>query len=117
MNAVAYGSVMSSHIRGLLRDKAETRDEILAHTPFARIASPSEVADAVQYLASDGSGFVTGQVITVDGGRTLIDPAAVRRIDAATRREQWRNSAKIVCFQWGTGDCRKAVSAPCDGLK
>jgi len=42
-----------------------------------RIASPNEVSDAVQYLASDAAGFVTGQIITVDGGRTLIDPAAV----------------------------------------
>jgi 7-alpha-hydroxysteroid dehydrogenase len=31
----------------------------------------------VQYLASDAAGFVTGQVITIDGGRTLIDPAGV----------------------------------------
>jgi len=28
----------------------------------------------VQYLASESSGFVTGQILTVDGGRTLIDP-------------------------------------------
>jgi 7-alpha-hydroxysteroid dehydrogenase len=77
VNAVAFGSVMSSHIRGLLSDDSDARDEILAHTPLNRIASPGEVADAVQYLASDAAGFVTGQVITVDGGRTLIDPAAV----------------------------------------
>jgi 7-alpha-hydroxysteroid dehydrogenase len=77
VNAVAYGSVMSSHIRSLLREDEDTRDEILTHTPLARIASPSEVSDAVQYLASDAASFVTGQVITVDGGRTLLDPAAV----------------------------------------
>jgi 7-alpha-hydroxysteroid dehydrogenase len=28
----------------------------------------------VQYLASDGSGFMTGQILTLDGGRTLLDP-------------------------------------------
>jgi 7-alpha-hydroxysteroid dehydrogenase len=77
VNSVAFGSVMSSHIKGLLRQDDEARDEILAHTPLARIASPGEVSDAVQYLASDAAGFVTGQVITVDGGRTLLDPAAV----------------------------------------
>jgi len=30
----------------------------------------------VQYLASDWSGFMTGQIMTLDGGRTLIDPVA-----------------------------------------
>ena len=77
VNAVAYGSIMSDALKGLLREREGLRAEILSHTPLARIASPSEVSDAVQYLASDASGFVTGQVITVDGGRTLIDPAAV----------------------------------------
>ena len=55
----------------------EMREAIIDNTPLHRIASPSEVSDAVQYLASDAAGFVTGQIITVDGGRTLIDPAAV----------------------------------------
>jgi 7-alpha-hydroxysteroid dehydrogenase len=77
VNAVAYGSVMSGHLRGLLRQDEGMRDEIVTHTPLGRIASPAEVSDAVQYLASDASGFVTGQIITIDGGRTLIDPAAV----------------------------------------
>ena len=30
----------------------------------------------MQFLAADGSGFMTGQVMTVDGGRTLLDPVA-----------------------------------------
>jgi 7-alpha-hydroxysteroid dehydrogenase len=77
VNAVAYGSVMSGHLRGVLRQDEGLRREIVTHTPLGRIASPGEVADAVQYLASDAAGFVTGQVITIDGGRTLIDPAGV----------------------------------------
>lgn len=77
VNGVAHGSVLSSGISSLIRDDAEARAEIVTHTPLARIASPAEVADAVQYLASDGAGFVTGQIITVDGGRTLIDPACI----------------------------------------
>ena len=53
------------------------REAIIAATPLNRIASATEVNDAVQYLVSDASSFVTGQIITVDGGRTLLDPAAV----------------------------------------
>ncbi|MDG1117794.1 MAG: SDR family oxidoreductase [Flavimaricola sp.] len=77
VNAVAFGSVMSASLKGALKEQDGMRAEILEHTPLSRIASPGEVSDAVQYLASDASGFVTGQIITVDGGRTLIDPACV----------------------------------------
>ena len=74
VNAVAFGSVMSASLKGALKDHDDFRSDIIGHTPLARIAGPGEVSDAVQYLASDASGFVTGQIITVDGGRTLIDP-------------------------------------------
>jgi 7-alpha-hydroxysteroid dehydrogenase len=77
INAVAFGSVMSASLKGSLKDHDEMREAIVDSTPLHRIASPGEVSDAVQYLASDASAFVTGQIITVDGGRTLIDPAAV----------------------------------------
>jgi 7-alpha-hydroxysteroid dehydrogenase len=68
---------MSASLKDTLRDNDEVREAIISGTPLHRIASPNEVADAVQYLASDAACFVTGQIITVDGGRTLIDPAAV----------------------------------------
>ncbi|WP_342068741.1 SDR family NAD(P)-dependent oxidoreductase [Yoonia algicola] len=77
VNAVAFGSVMSASLKGSLKDHDEVREAIVESTPLHRIASPGEVSDAVQYLASDAAAFVTGQIITVDGGRTLIDPAAV----------------------------------------
>lgn len=77
VNAVAFGSVMSASLKGTLKTDEGVRDAIIDNTPLQRIAGPAEVADAVQYLASDASGFVTGQIMTVDGGRTLIDPTSV----------------------------------------
>lgn len=73
VNAVAFGSVMSASLQETLRDHADYREDIEHHTPLARIAAPSELAEAVQYLACDASSFMTGQVMTVDGGRTLLD--------------------------------------------
>ena len=77
VNAVAFGSVMSASLQTSLKDNSAYRDGILEATPLARIANPREVADAVQYLASDASSFVTGEVITVDGGRTAVDPTHI----------------------------------------
>ncbi|MGR3755984.1 MAG: SDR family NAD(P)-dependent oxidoreductase [Tranquillimonas sp.] len=73
VNSVAFGSVMSASLRGAIRENADFRAEIIENTPLSRIASPSEVAEAVQFLASDGAGFMTGQILTIDGGRTLLD--------------------------------------------
>ncbi|NCO22405.1 MAG: SDR family oxidoreductase [Rhodobacterales bacterium] len=73
VNAVAFGSVMSNSLKGAMKDDTDMRADIIGHTPLSRIASPSEVADTVQFLASDGAGFMTGQILTIDGGRTLLD--------------------------------------------
>ena len=74
VNAVAFGSVMSASLQASIGEHPEWREEIETQTPMHRIAAPTELVDAVQFLASDGSGFVTGEVLTVDGGRSLLDP-------------------------------------------
>jgi 7-alpha-hydroxysteroid dehydrogenase len=73
VNAVAFGSVMSASLQAVLKENPDYRDEIAGATPLGRIAAPVELAEAVQFLASDAAGFVTGQVLTVDGGRSLLD--------------------------------------------
>jgi len=74
VNAIAFGSVMSASLKDTLKDNQDYRQDITAHTPLKRIAAPAEVAEAAQFLASDSAGFITGQILSVDGGRTLLDP-------------------------------------------
>ena len=64
---------MSASLKESLKTDNACRDDIIAHTPLHRIASATEVAESVQFLASEGSGFMTGQILTVDGGRSLVD--------------------------------------------
>jgi 7-alpha-hydroxysteroid dehydrogenase len=75
VNAVAFGSVMSASLRDRIKGDDALRDDIVAHTPLGRIAPPSELAEVAQFLASDAARFITGQIVSVDGGRSLIDPS------------------------------------------
>ncbi|WP_323006736.1 SDR family oxidoreductase [Pseudorhodobacter sp.] len=76
VNAVSFGSVMSDSLHCALKGNPDYRETIVAATPLGRIAAADELAETVQYLASDASAFMTGQIITLDGGRGLIDAAA-----------------------------------------
>jgi 3-oxoacyl-[acyl-carrier protein] reductase len=49
----------------------EVRQAYLASVPAGRMGTPDDIAHAVSFLASEGAGFVTGQRIVVDGGRSL----------------------------------------------
>ena len=73
VNAVAFASVMSASLQVQIKEHPDFRREIIDGTPMHRIAAPAEVAEAVQFLASDAAGFITGQTLTVDGGRSLCD--------------------------------------------
>ena len=66
VNAVAPGPVETDMLRSAL-DEA-TKQGMIARTPLGRLGAPSDIADAVAFLASPDARWVTGQVIETAGG-------------------------------------------------
>ncbi len=77
VNAVAFASVQSASLLTQVKDHPDWRGRIIEGTPMGRIAATTELVETVQFLASEASGFLTGQIVTVDGGRSLCDPVRV----------------------------------------
>jgi 3-oxoacyl-[acyl-carrier protein] reductase len=69
VNAVAPGFVLTELTQGL---PEALQAEITARTPLGRFGTTEEVADAVAFLASDEAGYITGQVLAVDGGLVMM---------------------------------------------
>mgnify|MGYP006292311911 CR=1 FL=1 len=65
VNAVAPGYV-ETEMTGAMTEKS--RSSLVEQIPLGRVGMPEDVAEAVAFLASDGAGYITGQVIHVNGG-------------------------------------------------
>ncbi len=68
VNVVAPGFIPTA-LTDVLTE--EQRATIISNTPIGRMGTPEEVAWAVAFLAAERSGFITGQVLTVDGGLVM----------------------------------------------
>jgi gluconate 5-dehydrogenase len=71
VNAVAPGYI-ETDLTGAYLAKPGIREGLTRLVPAGRLGRPREVADAVSFLASERAGFITGHVLYVDGGRTLV---------------------------------------------
>jgi NAD(P)-dependent dehydrogenase (short-subunit alcohol dehydrogenase family) len=73
VNAIAPGFFITDQNRFLLMDEitnepTERAKDILAHTPMGRFGEPDDLIGTALWLVSDGSSFVNGAIIPVDGG-------------------------------------------------
>ena len=73
VNAVAPGTIATELAAKAVLTSEEAKLKILSRTPMKRLGEPSEIADVVAWLASDASSYVTGEIVTVDGGRMTLN--------------------------------------------
>ncbi|HQI95018.1 MAG TPA: SDR family NAD(P)-dependent oxidoreductase [bacterium] len=68
VNAVAPGSIITP---GTSNTDEGSQKATMAKIPLGRLGKPQDIAAAVAFLASEGAGYITGQVLVVDGGWTI----------------------------------------------
>ncbi|MFM0033628.1 SDR family NAD(P)-dependent oxidoreductase [Paraburkholderia strydomiana] len=69
VNAVAPGPTDTGMLERFT-GTAERKAALAASVPLGRVGQPNDIARAITFLASDAASFVTGQIVTVDGGKT-----------------------------------------------
>ena len=68
VNCIAPGVIHTDMVKGL---GEETVASLIDQTPAGRLGTPEDIAKAVAFLAREDADFITGQVLTVDGGFIL----------------------------------------------
>ena len=71
VNAIAIGAILNDRN---LADNSNYEADWDAFTPIGRVGQPQDIANALSFLASDQSSWITGQTIVVDGGWTIRSP-------------------------------------------
>ncbi|QHE75830.1 SDR family NAD(P)-dependent oxidoreductase [Hydrogenophaga sp. PBL-H3] len=73
VNAVAPGTIATELAAKAVLTSEDAKRKILSRTPMKRLGEPAEIADVVAWLASDAASYVTGEIVTVDGGRMALN--------------------------------------------
>ncbi len=73
VNAVAPGTIATELAAKAVLTSDEAKAKIMSRTPMKRLGEPSEIADVVAWLVSDAASYVTGEIVTVDGGRMTLN--------------------------------------------
>jgi len=71
VNAIAPGGFLTDANRRWFAERPEFRQEFEANIPMGRLGEPEEIGPLAVYLAGEGSRYMTGAVLVIDGGYTL----------------------------------------------
>lgn len=73
VNAVAPGTIATELAAKAVLTNEASKKRILSRTPMKRLGEPAEVAAVVAFLLSAAASYITGEIITVDGGRSALN--------------------------------------------
>jgi 3-oxoacyl-[acyl-carrier protein] reductase len=71
VNAVAPGFIDTDFVTPYLADRPDAMADVLRRIPIGRLGTPEDVGWPIAFLASPAAAYITGQVIIIDGGRTI----------------------------------------------
>jgi NAD(P)-dependent dehydrogenase (short-subunit alcohol dehydrogenase family) len=71
VNCVAPGFIATKMSATALDSDPERKAKVLSRTPMGKLGEPDDIAEAIFYLLSDAAKYVTGTVLTVDGGNSI----------------------------------------------
>ena len=105
-NIVAPGAIETDKNRELKEDKKEL-ERVLKRIPLGRVGSPEDVANVVEFLASDKASYVTGASYFVDGGMTLYPGFALGPEQYVERHSLSKSSNGSGVGSWGNSSNTK----------
>lgn len=71
VNAVRPGTTRTDMVRRLM-ERDHFQDDLMRTTPLRRVAEPEDIGNVIAFLASDAARHMTGQVLTIDGGQSIL---------------------------------------------
>lgn len=71
VNCIAPGFIATDMSAKALNNDPERKGKVLSRTPMGKLGAPEDIAEAVFYLCTDASRYVTGVVLPVDGGNSI----------------------------------------------
>jgi len=90
MNAIAPGPIPTEGAFSRLLPRAEFEQQAKQRIPLGRFGTPEEFANLAAFLVSDGSGFINGEVVTMDGGEWLQGAGEFTSLGRMLTEEEWR---------------------------